>query len=87
MELFLAKNGNGLRIGLWLLAVFGGLTGVSLVIWGLLASLGDTSGALVARVLTLVWLSALLVDLVGLVALLTCIQLDMLERDRPRNDE
>jgi hypothetical protein len=83
----LAHYRNGLRIGLWLLAVFGGLAGVSLILWGLLASLGDYSGAMVVRVLLLVWLSALLVDLLGLVALLSLIQLDTLGRDAPRNGE
>lgn len=87
MEYVLANYRNGLRIGLWLLAIFGGLAGVSLILWGLLAALGDDSGVVVVRVLLLVWLSALLVDLIALVAALTWIQLNVLERDRPRNEE
>jgi hypothetical protein len=83
----LAKYRNGLRVGLWLIAVFGGLAGVSLILWGLLASLGDESGATVVRVLSLVWLSALLIDLVGLVAVLTWIQLETLRREQTRNSE
>lgn len=69
------------------MAVFGGLAGVSLILWGLLASLGDQSGATVVRVLALVWLSALLVDLLGLVAVLTCIQLETLGHEQARNNE
>lgn len=83
----MAKYRNGLRVGLWLIGVFGGLAGVSLILWGLLASLGDESGATVVRVLALVWLSALLIDLVGLVAVLTWIQLDTLGREQTRNSE
>lgn len=83
----MVKYRNGIRVGLWLLAVLGGLAGVSLIVWGLLSALGDESGAVVARVLVLVWGSAVLLDLLGLVALLACIQLKTLERDRSPEDE
>jgi len=87
MELYLSNYRTGIRVGLWLLSVFAGLAGISLMTWGLLAALGDTSGATVARVLALVWGTALLVVLLGLVALLARVQLNLMDRDQTRDRE
>lgn len=83
----LANYRSGLRVGLWLFVVFGGLAGVSVVLWGLLGALGDLSGALVARVLLFVWLGALFVDLMAMVALLALVQLERFEREHDSRDQ
>lgn len=86
-EFSLLSYRNGIRIGLWLLVVFGGLIAVSLILWGMLSALGDVAGANVARVLVLVWGGALFFNLLGLVALLSRLQLELLERGPPDADQ
>ncbi len=75
---------NGVRATLWVGAIFGLLTGLALGLWGILALVGDDSGAVVARVLSLVCGIAAGLDLVVLVVLLARLQLTMLEGEEPQ---
>ena len=72
---------NAIRATLWIGGVFAVLCGFSLCLWGLLAIAGDRSGAVVARVLSLV--SGILVglNLVVLVVMLARLQLLAFQTD------
>ena len=72
---------NAIRATLWIGGVFAVLCGLSLCLWGLLAIAGDRSGAVVARVLSLV--SGILVglNLVVLVVMLARLQLLAFQTD------
>lgn len=74
---------NGIRATLWVGAIFGILTGLALGLWGVLSLAGDYSGAVVARVLSLVCGIAAGADLVVLLVMLARLQLTMLEADEP----
>lgn len=74
---------KGIRATLWIGAIFGMLCGVALSLWGILALAGDHSGAVVARVLSLVCGIAAGLDLVVLVVLLARLQLTMLDTEEP----
>lgn len=74
---------KGIRASLWIGAIFGMLCGVALSLWGILALAGDLSGAVVARVLSLVCGIAAGLDLVVLVVLLARLQLTMLDTEEP----
>jgi hypothetical protein len=72
---------SGIRATLWIGAIFAGLCLLALGLWGLLALAGDRSGAVVARVLSLVCGIVVGLDLVVLVVLLARLQLLALEAD------
>lgn len=72
---------SGIRATLWIGAVFAVVCLLALGLWGVLALAGDRSGAVVARVLSLVCGIVVGLDLVVLVVLLARLQLLALEAD------
>ncbi len=72
---------SGIRATLWIGAVFAVVCLLALGLWGVLALAGDRSGAVVARVLSLVCGIVVGLDLVVLVVLLARLQLLAFEAD------
>ena len=71
---------------MWTLVVSGGMFLVSMVLWGLLSLLGDVSGALVARVISLLFGIVTGLGLFALVILLGRLQLIMLESEEMEHE-
>lgn len=83
----LAQYRKGILIILWTAGISGVLLLISLILWGLLSLLGDLSGAVVARVITLLLAMVTGLDLIALVLLLARLQLVLLNEEDLATEE